>query len=308
MRSKLMAKKNKKAEVFEYKGKSYCILNPTSQINEDASMEYNRIFSKALRNGALLRESLDSFMRDQNLWDDSRQEEYTGYLQQITEKERQLKLGGIKLSEAKQIAIEIRALRAISRVMIEHKNSLDVNTAQGQAENARFNYLLINCLVYNDEEDNGQFRRVYSSMDEFNADEAEDSVGVEAAGIFARIYFGLEKDYEHNLPENKFLREYKFSNNEDHLVDEQGRTVDYEGRLVDENLRFVDENGEFVDIRGDRIDEEGNPVGDRFSPFLDDKGKPISENQEEESKESKEKEPPKKRRGRPKKQEQKTDS
>ena len=203
--------KNKKAEVFEYNGKNYCILNPTSQVNEDASMEYNRIFSKALRSGALLRESLDTFMREQNLWDDERQEEYTRYLKEITEKEGLLKLGGIKISEAKQLAIEIRALRAISRMMIEHKNSLDVNSAQGQAENARFNYLLINCLVYNDADENGKFKRVYELMDDFNNDESSDSVGVEAAGIFARIYFGLEQDYEHNLIENKFLREYKFA-------------------------------------------------------------------------------------------------
>ena len=300
--------KKRKAEVFDYNGKSYCILNPTSQINEDASMEYNRIFSKALRNGALLRESLDTFMRDQGLWDDSKQEQYNSYITEITEKERELNLGGIKLSKAKELAVEIRALRAISRIMLEHKNSLDVNTAQGQAENARFNYLLINCLVYNDTEEDGKFKRVYNSMDEFDADDADASVGVEAAGRFARIYFGLEEDYEHNLPENKFLREFKFANEEDLLIDDQGRTIDYEGRLVDENLRYINEDNEFVNFAGERINEEGVRLSDlnKKAPFLDEDGNPLVKDGEK-SEVKDEQKPQRKKRGRPKK-EQKTES
>ena len=37
-----MAKK-RKAQTFEFKGTKYCILNPSSKVNEDASMEYNKI-------------------------------------------------------------------------------------------------------------------------------------------------------------------------------------------------------------------------------------------------------------------------
>jgi len=293
-----MSKKNK-AEVFDFKGKSYAILAPTSKVNEDASMEYNRMFSKSLRNGALLRESLDSFMREQNLWDDEQEEQYNSLLADISEKEKVLKLGGIKLSEAKDIAIQLRALRNLVRALIQQRNSLDVNTAQGQAENARFNYLLIHCLVYNDRaDDNGNFVRVYDTMDDFSSDEeGGESVSVLAAEKFAHFYFGLDKDYESDLPENQFLKEHNFSDKDLFLVDDGGRRVDYQGRLIDENLRYVNEENEFVDIHGDRINEDGEPITDRVQPFLDDDGNPIV------SDEPKQEKAPKKRRGRPKKKE-----
>jgi len=298
-----MAKK-KKAEVFDFKGEDYAILSPTSKINEDASMEYNRVFSKSLRNGALLRESLDSFMRDQNLWDDQKEADYNALLLEIGDKEKILKLGGIKLSEAKEVAIDIKVSRNLVRMMIEHRNALDVNTAQGQAENARFNYLLINCLVYNDKtDDNGNFERVYKTMDDFSSDDSgEDSVAVLAAEKFAQFYFGLEKDYESTLVENKFLEKHDFSDKKQFMLDEQGRRVDFQGRLVDENLRYINEDGEYVDIHGERIDENGEPIADRIKPFLDEDGNEVGSN------DSKKKEAPKKRRGRPKKSEQSSES
>ena len=52
------------------------ILNPTAQQHEDGTMEYNRVFSKALQSGALLREKLEVHMRQQNLWDDKKEKEY----------------------------------------------------------------------------------------------------------------------------------------------------------------------------------------------------------------------------------------
>jgi len=299
-----MAKK-KKAEVFEFKGDTYAILSPTSKINEDASMEYNRVFSKSLRNGALLRESLDSFMRDQGLWDDQRETEYNKLLLEIGDKEKILKLGGIKLSEAKDIALDIKIARNLVRTMIEHRNSLDVNTAQGQAENARFNYLLINCLVYNDKTDaDGKFERVYKTNDDFSSDDGgENSVAALAAERFAEFYFGLEKDYESTLVENKFLEEHDFSDKKQFLLDDQGRRVDFQGRLIDEDFRYINEDGEYVDINGDRIDENGEPIAERIKPFLDEDGKAIGSSKEDEKKE-----PPKKRRGRPKKSEQSSES
>ena len=58
---------------FEVDGKEYAVVRPNTRQNEDATMEYNRVFSRSLQNGALLRERLDQFMRQQNLWDDERE-------------------------------------------------------------------------------------------------------------------------------------------------------------------------------------------------------------------------------------------
>ena len=295
-------KKADNKRVFEVDGKKYAVIRPTSKHTEDATMEYNRIFSKALQNGALLRERLDQFMRQQKLWDDEREAQYTDLLTQINDREKKLSQGGIKLSEAKQMALEMRGIRAALQALISQRNALDVNTAQGQAENARFNFLLASSLVYNDTGD-----RIYSSVEDYSEKQAEgDAVGVAGAEHFANMYFGLEKDYEKKLPENKFLQEYKFVNNELQLINEEGQTVDWEGKLVDEYGKYINEKGEYVDYDGNPLSETGL-YDFEAKPFLDEDGEPIlTEDAKKEDEASEEKEKPKKRRGRPKKEEAET--
>lgn len=258
--------------VFECDGKEYAILRPTTAQTEDASMEYNRIFSKSLKSGALLRESLEKFMREQELWDDDKENLYSELLTQINQKEKSLSKGGIKLSEAKDIALEMRGIRAALQGLIAQRNSLDVNTAQGQAENARFNTLLVSSLVYND---SGQ--RVYSDVEEYLEKQADgDELGTLGAQNFANMYFGLDQNYEVNLPENKFLKQWKFVDDSLHLVNEEGKLVDYDGKLVNQEGFFVDESGKPINFEGDPVSLEGN-YNFETQPFLNEEGLPLGE-------------------------------
>ena len=280
-------KQSDNKRVFEVNDTEYAIVRPNAKQSENASMEYNRVFGLALKNGALLRESLEKFMREQNLWDDEKEKTYTSLLSQINEKEKKLALGGIKLSEAREMALDMKGLRLALQSLISERNSLDVNTAQGQAENARFNYLLVQCLVYND-----SGRQVYASVTEYQDKQVNgDPVGVKGAEEFANMYFGLAKDYDKGLPENKFLKKFNFVDEELRLINKDGRLVDYNGKLVDENGRYIDEDGNFVNFDGEPMTEEGDYAFEP-QPFLDDDGKPLDD-------EGKEK--PKPKRGRPKK-------
>tara|TARA_Y100001938_G_C8089614_1_gene434251 strand:- start:546 stop:1451 length:906 start_codon:yes stop_codon:yes gene_type:complete len=264
-----MAEKKKTNKInFEVNGKEYSILRPKSVHNEAASMEYNRVFSNSLKSGALLRESLDKFMREQELWNDEKQKLYTDLLVSITEKERILAKGGIKLSEARDHALQIKSLRTTLQALIAEKNALDVNTAQGQAENARFNCLLINCLVYND---TGE--PVFSSIDEYDSSDNADLTAT-AAERFANMYFGLDNDYESNLPENKFLKQYSFIDDENRLINKDGKLIDVDGRLIDEEGRYINEEGKFIDFFGNLLSEDGEYIFDS-SPFLDDEGNKL---------------------------------
>jgi hypothetical protein len=295
---------------FEVDGKEYAVVRPNTRQNEDATMEYNRVFSRSLQNGALLRERLDQFMRQQNLWDDERERQYEELLTQINDREKKLSSGGIRLSDARQIALEMRSVRAALTALISQRNSLDVNTAQGQAENARFNCLLATCLVYND---SGE--AVYEDVEDYSQKTSDgDAVGVAGAEHFANMYFGLEKDYEKKLPENKFLQNYNFVNDELQLINKEGQTVDLTGKLVNEDGRYIDDEGNFIDFEGNALTEDGKYKTEP-KPFLDDEGNPIvdedsSEEEEEKAEETEtEKSEPKpaqgtkKQRGRPKKQE-----
>jgi hypothetical protein len=57
---------------------------------------------------------------------------------------------------------------------------------------------------------------------------------------------GLEdarKDWEKDLPENKFLVEFNFVNEDLELVNEDGHLVDSQGKLINKDGRYVDKEG-----------------------------------------------------------------
>ena len=280
---------------FEAGGHKLAIAKPTAQQNEDASMEYNRVFSKALNNGALLREKLEVHMRQQNLWDDVKEKEYSDIIARLNNAEMRLNKGGIKLSKARQIAIEMRNTRGELQQLIAEKNSMDVNTAQGQAEQARFNQLLVSCLVYSDSE-----KPFYQSVDDYLEKQSagNDKVGFVGAEKFGNVYFGLDSDYEKGLPENQFLKKWQFIDQKLHLVNKEGHPIDEEGRLVDDAGRFIDDKGSFVDRDGNPLTEDGE-YDFKSEPFLDDDGKELDDPDEVAKSDSEEDKP--KKRGRPSK-------
>ena len=243
------------------------IVSPNPTISCEAQMEYNRAFKDAIQSGALLKQKLQSVMEEQDIWNEEKQKRYEEILNQVMERELKLKTGGIKLTEAKKIALEIRELRIEFRELIAERNSMDSMTAEGQADNARFTYLGYACLV------NEEGQRVFKSFDHYQENEAQPYV-VQAARELAQLLYGLDADYEKNLEENKFLQDYEFVDEELRWIDEEGRYVDIDGRLIDENGRFIDTEGNFVDRSGRPLTNEGEYKLD-FQPFLDDKGNPI---------------------------------
>ena len=108
---------NKKERVIEGVDKdgnavSTLLRQPTAQDYRDSQVQYNETFRKALDSGALLRQKLTDYMTDQGIWDEEKQKENDRFIQEIGDKEKALKAGGIRLSDAKQVALDLRNLRA----------------------------------------------------------------------------------------------------------------------------------------------------------------------------------------------------
>lgn len=251
-------------------GKEVTLLvkSPSLQDQREATKVYNTAFSDALKAKAVVRAKLDDLLVEQGLWDDKKQFQFSALQSKILENERKLAKGGISLAEAKKLALEMRKDREELRDLISVKTNLDTHTAEGQADNARFNYLVSSCTVYNDNK-----KPYFSSYDEY-LNKSSDPVAIQAAQQLAGMLYGLENNYEEKLPENKFLKQYKFVDDQLRLVDKQGRLVDQDGRLVDENGRFINEKGEFVDKDGNPVNAEGEYLIE-FKPFLDDDGNPV---------------------------------
>lgn len=244
------------------------LISPTTEIQYQAQLYYNKIFAELLQSGALLKSTLKTYLKKQNLWDDEKQKEYDGLNEIIIEGEKKLSRGNIKLTEAKRIALDIRLARLKLRSLIADMTELYPNTVEGQADNARFNFLVAACLVYNT---TGE--RYYKTVEEYLAG-ADTTVGFLAATKFAELYYSLNANTEKDLPENKFLIKYKYVNDKLQLVNKDGHLVDTEGRLIDEQGYYIDADGQRIDLDGNPIDENGCYKFDS-APFLDDDGNPV---------------------------------
>ena len=255
---------------------------PASEENKEAQLAYNKAFKEALQSGAILRQKLQRVMNEQGIWDDEKETQYQAILQDLNEGEKRLSRGGISLAEARQLAIDMRRRRVEFRSLIAERSSMDSNTAEGQADNERFSHLVYVCLK------NASGKRLFKSKDEYE-DNANQPFVIEAAGQLAEKLYGLDPDYDKNLPENKFLEAYKFSDSATRLINKDGHLIDIDSqgveRLIDENGRFIayDEEDEsyFVDKDGEKLNADGDYEGG-FTPFLDDEGKPVEVPSEEE--------------------------
>jgi hypothetical protein len=273
----------KQKETFEITAKQedgstkvteYAVLTPNTDHGQQAMNVYNKTLGLALQNGGLLRQRLVGYMREQGLWGDEQDAAQKELGKKLNALELKLAKGGIKLSEARNEALEMRRLRMELRELFAKRNELDTNTVEGQAENARFNALVAQCLVYNDSGD-----PVYSSLEAYLNDSASE-VAFTGAQTLANMMYEIDKNHEMSLPENKFLKKWKFVDEELRLVNSDGKLVDTEGRLINEDGRFVNEDGKLVDIKGNVVDDDGNYVPEETSPFLDDDGNPVEEETE----------------------------
>ena len=250
------------------KDTEFTVVSPSNVHYTEGQKVYNNAFSDAIKSKAIVRAKMDDVLKDQGLWDDMKQAEYTRLAAEINKCERTLKKGGIKLSDAKELAIKMRENREKLKELVSVRTTLDNQSAEGQADNAKFNYLVSACVVYKNNK-----QPYYKNLEEYlNAPASE--VSVLGAKYLANMIYVLEDDFEKKLPENKFLAKYKFVNEYLELINKAGHRIDDEGRLINEWGRFVDEEGNYVDKDGNPISETCEYVVDE-QPFLDDDGNPI---------------------------------
>jgi hypothetical protein len=285
---------NKVIEGLDKDGKSVKVMlkTPGPQEYRDSQIEYNKAFRKALDSGALLRQKLSDYMTEQGIWNEAKQAENDRYVEEINAKESIINSGGIKLSEAKDIALELRGLRYEFREFIAEKNALDQNSVEGQADNARFSELVRLCML------NPTTKKPYfQTQKDYDASGDQPWVA-QASSELASMIYGLDPDYDNKLAENKFLKEFEFVNDDLRLVNSDGHLVDIEGNLIDEDGRYVayrndeqtEENKYFVNRSGVEVVSITDDNGDVTwvekgkevrQPFLDEDGNPIISAKEE---------------------------
>jgi len=254
----------------ENKEVEFVVRSPSLVDQREGQKIYNQSFSDAIKNKAIVRARMDDLLEEQGLWDSEKQLKLSELQSRILENERALAKGGISLKRAKELALEMKELRSKIRELISVKSSLDNHSAEGQADNARFNYLVSACLVYSDTK-----QKYFRDLEDYLARSTE-TVAILAAQNLANMIYGLDNDYESNLPENKFLKKFKFIDEELRLVNQEGHLIDSDERLIDKNGRFINAAGEYIDRNGNKVDDLGDYIVDKL-PFLDDDGNAIVE-------------------------------
>lgn len=248
--------------------KEFLVRSPSLDNQREGQKVYNQAFTDAIKSKSVVRAKLDDLLEDQGLWNDEKQAKFTSLQKELLDGEKRLAKGGFSLNEAKDLAIHMKKVRDDIRDLISVRTSLDNHSAEGQADNSRFNYLVSVCVVYNDTKE-----LYFKNLEDYLSRSTEE-VSIKAAQNLANMLYGLDNDYESNLPENKFLKKFRFVDDKLRLIDKRGRLVDKEGRLLDESGRFIDENGSFVDKYGNPVDKDGDYIVEE-QPFLDDEGKPV---------------------------------
>jgi len=233
------------------------IQKPSSKVLSEAQHVSAKVWTECVRDKIMTKQELRNFMYQNNIWNSGKDAQQLALTSKINDLEKKLYVGGnqqyMKISEAKELAIQMRIARMELRDLIAEKMSLEQNTAEALADNAKFDYLVSRC-TYNS---NGQ--PVYSSLDDYN-ERADDELAIAAATAMAETLYSLDKDFESKLPENKFLIDQKLVNDDLSLINKDGETVDTQGRKINEFGHYINNDGKRVDIDGNLLDENGNYI------------------------------------------------
>lgn len=235
---------------FEVDGVEYGIIDVSADILSEATIVYNKAFNTAIKNGAMVRKVLSQHLRQQGLWGDDKEEELKLLCKDIAAIEYKIKSGQVKkASEMKELALQLKEKRAGVFSTNQLLSEYDSITAEGIADNEKFNYIASRCIV-----DYTTQCPLFSSLSDFTA-KANDTKYLTVIVKFAEHYYNLDNSFANSLLENRVLKKL-------HVVDDSLNFINKEGKRVDKDGNLVDENGNRIDAEGNRIDINNNPLID----------------------------------------------
>ena len=254
--AKLKTKVERTVELEDKKKIKIYVQRPNNNIVKLADRHKSKAWNQAIQDDVLTKKELSVLMKKRGIWDEAKAREEDDITKKVVQLERELYkgkngAGKPKVSEGRDIAVSIRKLRMELRDLIAERISLEENTAESLADNARFDFLVAHCTYY----ENGS--RVYNYFEEYN-NKSADEIAFSAAGALGEILYNLDSSFEENLPENKFLSTFGLVDENLSLIDPNtGETIDTKGNRIDEEGYLLNDDGDRVDREGNAINEEG---------------------------------------------------
>lgn len=233
------------------------VTSPNALSVQKADIYRAKVWNECLDEGIKTKDELQIVMEKRGIWGKDQADKEVEIIETLASLEKQLYLGDgkkkIPLSDGKNIAIKMRALRNQLRTLLLEKNNFEQNTAESISDNARFDYLVSACTYY----ENGQ--KVYNGIADYN-EKASDEIAFSAANALAEMMYNYDPSNEKTLPENQWLKHFNLVNDEGSLIDDDQNLVDLGGRKINEKGHYVNAEGERIDIDGNLLDENGNYI------------------------------------------------
>jgi len=233
-----------------------------------------KAWTECVQDGIMTKKELARFMKEKGIWDESKDLEQLKLAQELNDLEKQLfikkgRSSKVKASQGKEIAMKMRIIRLRMRDLVAERITLENNTAEALADNAKFDFLVSACTF----DEKGQ--KVYNSLEEYT-NSADSEIAYAAATALAGMLYNLDQEFESKLPENKFLKMFGLCDDNLSLVDTEGHRVDSTGRRLNKLGQLIDDEDRAIDADGNLLDEEGNYLP--TVTYVDEKGKKITPN------------------------------
>lgn len=253
------------------------VIRPTNKINQEANMAYNLKMAELIRKGSqnssqrlLLRAELEEYLGKMGIWTLQDALEVEKLALEIRTNELMLKKGGIKVSEGRVLALQMAEKRQLIMEKHAKRQQFDSATVESQAENFRFEFLLVKCLVLSDTA--SPFLKNHSDYIE----RQDETSVMDGARILANMIYGLEANIRQNMFEMQWLQDAGMIDKDGRYIRTDGILTDRDGRLVSKDGRYINSEGQMVDTFGRQVDEHGNLLVDISEPFIDDEtGKTV---------------------------------
>lgn len=247
------------------KERELIVVKPGGDVYNEADKVRSRVLFESLQQGLPTMVELENILIKRNVWSEDKKQQSENINKEIADKEYELSKGNMKLDDARKLAIEIRKLRIELKSLRYSYSTYFNNSAEGQAENEHFNYLVSRCIIYSDTK-----TPYFKNYEDYKVN-GYTEIALWGAAELAKELYNIGKNAEKGNVENEFLIRFGMVNENLQLVDNDGNLVDEDGNRINEFGNKIDKDGNVIDASGRARDENYKPIVEP-QPFFNDDG------------------------------------
>jgi hypothetical protein len=207
------------------------VRHPSGKEIQDAALFYTKKWQELVFSGkVMVKRQVDILLKERGIWTEVEEKKQADLTSQIVALINKMKDSTKKTKqEGRDIAVKIIKLRGELNDLASERGSFDAFTAESLAEDARLDYLVSVCTVYNT---TGE--KYFKDYDDYVDRKTEDASWAAASKLGAMLYGNeaLMEAIEENRIEIQYLKKFNFVDKDGFFVNEKGEKVDIDGNVI----------------------------------------------------------------------------